>query len=158
MTMSTGHLARTALVVGLISAGLYASLVRPATTGSAQGPATPLNLHYTTAHQLSVNGLRLAEPMNERPLVSRDRAIRIAEDAYPGISSENGAREVALAIVTDTAQHPTMNRLCWIVDITPPNGLPVPAGPIGAPSKRAAWFFVFVDATSGNIDLAEGGS
>jgi len=110
-----------------------------------------------SSQRLAAAGLSLSTPDNPLPPINQAFAERVAESSYPSLLGPGAAREVVLAVVTDSFQKPPMKRLCWVVAAVYAKGIDLP-GPIGQSNSTAHWFLVCVDANTGSIALAEGGS
>ena len=147
---------RWLLIASCVVAAFLLSLVFATRIGSA---SQQLTIASATPEQLAYGGIKLTSPGNVQPTITQKRAIEIAtaRDSFGDIAAMGGVREVVLADVEYSKRTHTLSRLSWVVDMTPPGGLPVP-DPIGGKLDRDTWFFVFVDARSGEIILAEGGS
>jgi hypothetical protein len=126
---------------------------------SATVPAAP-SLHAATASQLAHGQMELGAPGTDTPVVSSKEAIAAAGAAFPAIyQAAGGAHQVVLARVKDPNKIPPFDRLCWVVDLTPPASFVMPGGPAGQlPIRKTAehWFVVVVDARSGQVVFARG--
>jgi hypothetical protein len=108
-------------VVIVVAALLLASTCSGAVLAKANllGAAeTSPSLQSVTSRTLAASGLTLS-PASGAPTISADDAAKVALTYYSG----SQVRERVLAVVHDTHIQPNLDRLCWVVSITPPGGI-----------------------------------
>lgn len=105
-------------------------------------PEAPL-LQTVDRAALAADGIRLRPP-SRAPQVTRDRA----EDGAGAFVQGSTVRESVLAEVDDTSAVPRIHCTCWVLSITPPEGLPfVPAN--RRHSIERNYYLLLIDAESG---------
>ena len=148
------------VVAGLLAAcavtvvGLAVAFAEPGHQGIASAPVI---MHSASSSQLARGGLTLSAAVGEQPKVDREAAVKLAQAAFPDVQRMGGVGQIMLVRMSDSFSAAPNSCLCWAIDMTPPGGLPIP-GPPGKDKKLlASWFFVFVNAQTGAIQLAESG-
>jgi hypothetical protein len=138
------NLRHPTLVAALASVLLAGALVATLITITAAAPPGPV-LRDVSAARLEHNGVHLLSPNNQKPVIDKATAGRLAAlRGRPGASTP--VREAVLArVVQDT---PAMDRLCWVVSLDP-TGWFVSHGPAAVTRRSASFFVVYIDAASG---------
>jgi len=146
-----------AIAAVILSSGRPVSAlpVGPPSLEPSKRPAQ-FTIRAATAKQLFQNGLVLGDPGSAVPLIKRTAAQDAAERAFGDVVGVHAPLQVVLTTVTYEGNKALQGKLCWMVDLTPAGGLPLPGGSGG--SHIAAWFLVFVDARTEVIDLAVAGT
>lgn len=145
-TLKRSLMAASALATAVLVSGGTLLTVNAART--SVGPA----LTAVSAGTLAGEGITLSNP-TASATVGQSTAVQTAQAQLPGSQVD----QVVLAQVQDSHQNPRVDRLCWVVSLSP-SGAPHSSGPPGSAALAAGYFVVFVDAQTGAFLFGTSGS